>query len=238
MIEVRLGRVRAVWTDRGGGVSHPPYDSANLSLRVADDPRSVHENRTLLADVLGLDPPERWWWLDQVHGRATVVADEVPPAAPPEADATVTARTGVPLVVLTADCAPIALATDDAAGVVHAGWHGLVAGVVEEAVARLRAIGQGEVRAVLGPCIHPLRYEFGRAELDLVVAAFGPGVEARTEGGGLALDLPSAVRLALAREDVTDVTDVAECTATSGAYFSHRRDGPTGRQGLVVVLDP
>jgi len=226
-------------------VSRPPYDSANLSFGVADDPAAVRENRHRLAATLGLGAPEQWWWLQQVHGTGVVVASAVPTAHEtadvtgdePVADAAVTAQQGTPLVVLTADCAALALACDGAAAVVHAGWSGLVAGVVEEAVARLRAIGNGEIRALLGPCVHPARYEFGRADLDRVVARLGPTVEARTEAGAPALDLPAGVGAALLGVGVSSFDDVDVCTAASPDYFSHRREGQTGRQALVLVLE-
>jgi copper oxidase (laccase) domain-containing protein len=143
----------------------------------------------------------------------------------------------VPLVVQTADCAPVALATDDALGVVHAGWPGLLAGVIEVAVDALRSIGTGPVRAALGPCVHVDDYEFGRADLDRVVAALGPSVEGRTRRGAPALDVPAAVSAALRRAGVDELTDVDRCTFTSPEYFSYRRDGVTGRQALVAVLD-
>src|SRR5687768_451853 len=148
--ETRLGSARAVWTDRHGGVSAPPYDTANLSLAAHDDPAAVTENRRRIADTLGLDAPETWWWPAQVHGAGVLVADGPPPPAPPTADALVTRESNRPLVVLTADCAPIAIANDDAAGVVHAGWRGLLAGVVGAAVAQLRHLGRGPVRAAVG----------------------------------------------------------------------------------------
>jgi purine-nucleoside/S-methyl-5'-thioadenosine phosphorylase / adenosine deaminase len=218
-------------------VSAPPYDSANLSTRVADDPAAVRENRNRLAAALGLGAPRDWWWLQQVHGTDVVEATGAATGAEPCADAAVTARAGTPLVVLTADCAPLALACDDAAAVVHAGWTGLLAGVVEEAVARLRATGRGAVRAVLGPCVHPARYQFGRADLERVVARLGPSVEARTDAGEPALDLPAGVRAALRGVGVETFDDVDVCTATSPDYFSYRREGETGRQALVLVLD-
>jgi copper oxidase (laccase) domain-containing protein len=140
--------------------------------------------------------------------------------------------------VLTADCAPLALATDDAVAVVHAGWVGLLAGVVETAVERLRSVGRGPVRAALGPCIHPGRYAFGAEDLARVVAAYGPTVEGRTDDGGPALDLPAAVRAALGRAHVEELDDVDVCTAASPDHFSYRRDGDTGRQALVAVLEP
>ena len=238
MIEARLGPARAVWTDRHGGISQPPYDTANLSLGGDDDPSAVAENRRRLAARLGLPGSESWWWLHQVHGAETVVAKEPASHGAPDADAVVTDVPGLPMVVLTADCAPIAIACDGAAGVVHAGWQGLVNGVVEDAVTRLRAIGGGAVTAVIGPCIHPGSYEFGADDLARVTARLGEGVAGRTGDGKPALDLPAAARVALERSGVQSVADVAIDTAWSPDYFSHRRDGTTGRQALVVVLDP
>jgi polyphenol oxidase len=232
-----------VWfTGRGGGTSAAPYDLANLALHVGDDPSAVHANRAALAHALGagVPDPEAWVWLDQVHGATVVVADgpRPSPSAPlAQADAAVTVRPGMPLAVLVADCAPVALVSPGAVGVVHAGWRGLEAGVVEHAVAQLRALepGGGAVRAVIGPCIHPARYEFGAADLARLTVRFGPAVASTTEWGTPALDLPAAVTSALRGAGVDDVTDVGVCTAASPHHFSHRRDGTTGRQAVVVV---
>lgn len=265
MIEVWLGPARVVWTDRHGGVSAAPYDTANLADHVGDAPASVEENRVRAADRIGLGDPTRWWWLRQVHG-ATVVTALGPardPALPPEADAAVTAAPGVPLTVLTADCAPLALASDDAIAVVHAGWVGLLAGVVAAAVDRLRELGRGEVRAALGPCVHPDHYEFGADDLATLVDRFGPTVASHTADGSPAFALPEAVRRALLEAGVTDLLDVGVCTAASPDHFSHRQAGNlgannsgvgrsgagrssasqgaagrTGRQALIAVLVP
>src|SRR5262249_23479951 len=158
--------------------------------------------RGRLADRLGLGNPDRWWWLRQVHGATVLDADRPLPAVMPGGDAAVTTTVGRPLTVLTADCAPLVLVADDALGVVHAGWVGLLAGVMGGGVARVRAAGPGRVRAALGPCIHPGRYAFGADDLARVVAAYGPGVEARTDDGAPALDLPAAVRAALEQAGV------------------------------------
>jgi purine-nucleoside/S-methyl-5'-thioadenosine phosphorylase / adenosine deaminase len=216
-------------------MSAPPYDTLNVGDHVGDDPAAVGENRARVAVAAGLAGPAQWVWLDQVHGVRVHVATE-PTPEPPEADAAVTATTGLPIAVLTADCAPVALACDNAVGVVHAGHRGLEHGVIQAAVAALREIGTGTVRAYLGPCIRPARYEFGPSDLERLVARFGPRVEGRTREGKPAFDVPAAVRAALAECGVADLADAGICTAESGAHFSYRRDGVTGRQVTIAML--
>ena len=220
-------------------MSRAPYASLNLADHVDDDPLAVVENRTRAAARLGDAPadPLRWVWLRQVHGHDVVTVD-APVAEPPVADAAVTATPGLPLVVLTADCAPIALVARGAVGVVHAGWPGLEQGVLGGAVEALRALSPGPVRAVLGPCVHPAHYEFGTDLLARLVERLGPEVEGRTAAGTPALDIPAAVRASLAQAGVDDLDDVGICTSASPDHFSHRRDGVTGRQAVVVVRAP
>jgi YfiH family protein len=213
-----------------------PYDTCNVGDHVGDQPAAVGTNRARVAVGAGLAEPAGWVWMRQVHGVHVHVAREPTGASPPEADAAVTATRGLPLAVVTADCAPIALASDDAVGIVHAGHRGLEHGVIEDAVARLRAIGSGPVRAYLGPCIRPAHYEFGAADLARLVARLGPDVEGRTRAGRPALDIPAAVRAALRGCGVEQLDDGGVCTAASAAHFSYRRDGVTGRQVTVVVL--
>jgi YfiH family protein len=237
VIERVIGSARVVFTDRHGGVSRAPYDSANLAHHVGDDPAAVEVNRARAAVAIGIGDPARWAEVRQVHGNVVVRAGTGEPdgSSGRDADALVTAATGVPLVIYTADCAPLALIADDGVAAVHAGWAGLEAGVVEHAVAALRAESGGPVRAVLGPCIHAERYEFGRELLARLVARFGPGVASRAVNGAPAFDIPAAVRVALAAVDVVDVDDVDVCTAASPDHFSYRRDGVTGRQAMFVA---
>jgi YfiH family protein len=225
---------RAFFTDRTGGVSTTPYDTANLAMHVGDAPEAVRENRARLARTHDLPPPDDWVWLHQVHGADVVTVTT--PGVRAIADAAVTAAPGVPLVVLTADCAPIAIVDDRAVGVIHAGWRGLVAGVVPAAVSALRAIGRGRVHAVIGPCIGPAHYEFGADDLAAVAARFGPTVVGETVDGAPALDLAAGVRAAFAECGVDDVGDTGVCTFAASQYFSYRRDGITGRQAVVAVI--
>jgi hypothetical protein len=226
---------RVVFTDRHGGVSRAPYESANLAHHVGDDSASVAENRRIVAERLALPAPARWVEVNQVHGRDVAVVDVPQTGAHADADAIVTACRGLPLVIFTADCAPIALVADGAVGAVHAGWGGLRAGVVERAVDELQRLAPGPVSAVIGPCIRPERYEFGADLLDRMVAHFGPAVAGRTAGGTPAFDIPAAVRIALERAGVDRVDDVDVCTAASSDHFSYRRDGVTGRQAMFVI---
>ena len=236
LTRVSLGPARVWCSGRAGGVSMAPYDSCNVGDHVGDQPDDVVANRARVGREAGLGDPAGWVWIRQVHGIAVHVASEPTGADPPEADAAVTATPGLPVAVLTADCAPIALACDDAVGVVHAGHRGLEHGVVERAVAQLRAIGRGPVRAYLGPCNRPDRYEFGAADLAQLVARLGPEVAGRTTDGRPALDIPAAVRAALRDCGVDALADGGVCTASSPVHFSYRRDGVTGRQVTIVVL--
>jgi YfiH family protein len=207
----------------------------NVGDHVGDDLGAVARNRLVVADAADLVPPDRWAWMQQVHGDDVVVV-EGPTSSPPVADALVTTTRDLPLAVVTADCAPVALACDDAIGVVHAGHRGLLAGVIERAVAALRDIGRGDVRALLGPCIRAPRYEFGARDLEPLVASFGPTVASRTEWGTRAFDITEAVRIALRRAGVDEFHDTTTCTAESADHFSYRRDGVTGRQATIAVL--
>jgi polyphenol oxidase len=185
-------------------------------------------------------PPRPWTWLHQVHG-ARVVTVAAPGAhAGEDADAAVTAVPGAALVIRTADCAPVALLSPTAVGIAHAGWRGLLAGVVEQTVDALRAVGAGAITARVGPCIGPGSYEFGPDDLAAVADRYGDAVRATTAGGGPALDVAAGVAAALERVGVAlDGALPPPCTATGpDAYFSHRARADVGRQASFVWLEP
>jgi copper oxidase (laccase) domain-containing protein len=112
----------------------------------------------------------------------------------------------------------------------------LLAGVLEAAVGQLRAGGAGAVQAALGPCIHAECYEFSPADLDAVAERLGPAARGVTAAGRPALDVPAAVRAALARAEVDLVHDADVCTGCSPDHYSHRASGDRQRQALVVHL--
>ncbi len=168
-----------------------------------------------------------------------VVVDKPGQWAGTRADAAVTTVAGSALAVHTADCVPVVLLRDSVVGVAHAGWRGLMAGVIQVTVATMRDVAPGApIRAVVGPCIRVECYEFGPADLDLVAAALGDEVRGSTSSGAPALDLTAAVGAALARSGVTDVHDDGSCTACGHQWFSHRARGEAGRQAAVAWLDP
>jgi YfiH family protein len=214
-------------------VSVAPYDTLNLGDHVGDDPAAVDANRSAVAGAVGVPGP--WAWMQQVHGNDVVTVDG-PTTTAPTADALVTTTPGLPLTVVTADCAPIVLACDGAVAVVHAGHRGLLDGVIERAVATVRAAGNDDVYALLGPCIRAPRYEFGTDDLAQLTAVFGDEVASRTEWGTPAFDITAAVRIALERTRVEHFVDTGVCTSASSDYFSYRRDGTTGRQATIAVL--
>lgn len=230
-----IGRARVVFTDRHGGVSADRFATCNLGDHVGDGAAVVQRNRHIVAHELGLSSAQ-WVWLRQVHGARLVEIGAPSPDGVLEADGAVTSTPGVVLTVMTADCAPIALVGERGIGVVHAGWAGLLAGVVEAGTRAVRVLDDGPISAVLGPCIQAARYEFREADLVPLVARFGPTVRSTTAWGTPAFDLPRAVHLALAEAGVDAIDDVGVCTHSSADHYSHRRDGVTGRQALVAWM--
>ncbi len=178
-----------------------------------------------------------WTWLRQVHGASVVRVAGPGDNAGATADAAVTAEAGTAIAVLTADCAPVALASAEGViGVAHAGWRGVVAGVLDATVGEMRSLGATEIEAVIGPCIHAGCYAFGADDLDTVAARLGDGVRATTAAGEPALDVPAAVRAALtsAGVDPTNIADVDVCTACSRHHFSWRARAEQQRQAAVM----
>jgi polyphenol oxidase len=154
------------------------------------------------------------------------------------ADAAVTAVPGCVVVVRAADCAPVVLLGQRAVGIVHAGWRGLLDGIVERAVIALQALDAGPIVAHLGPCIRPGCYEFDGPDREPIAARFGEAVCGTTSWGTPALDLPAAVHAALAEAGVAEVNDTAGCTACDRRWYSHRARGEVERFATSAWLEP
>ncbi|MEU6543360.1 peptidoglycan editing factor PgeF [Streptomyces sp. NPDC046859] len=228
------------FTDRWGGVSAAPYEELNLGGAVGDDPGAVLANREIAAKSLGLGPDDVVW-MNQVHGTDVAVVDGAWGKAPvPEVDAVVTARRGLALAVLTADCVPVLLA-DPVAGIVaaaHAGRPGMVAGVVPAAVRAMTSLGADPARIVArtGPTVCGRCYEVPEA-MRAEVAAVEPAAHAETSWGTPAVDVAAGVHAQLTRLGVRDREQSPVCTRESADHFSYRRDRTTGRLAGYVWLD-
>lgn len=233
-LEWTAGPVRAAFSARSGGVSTGPYESLNLGVRTGDSADCVRENRRRLTTALGLDPPSVAM-ARQVHGADVVTHDEHPDppvfangaVAEVEADGHVTARPGLPLCVLVADCLPVALAGPGGVAMLHCGWRGLAAGIVRRGVEEV-----GATAAAAGPGIGRDRFEVG----DEVHEAFehlGPDV-----ADGRLLDLEEITVRLLREAGVTSIETTGICTYEDPRFYSHRRDqGVTGRQAGIAWLE-
>jgi polyphenol oxidase len=220
------GPYEVAFSTRRGGVSEGPYESLNVGLLTADDPERVAENRRRLCAEVGAEP-ERLAMNRQVHA-ATVNRAE-PGERGKLGDGLWTDEPGVPMLKLTADCLPVALARtsgEPALALLHAGRLGLLEGIVAAGVG---ALG-GRVAAVVGPGIGPCCYEVGPEIREEYRARFGTGVVR-----GRNLDLWQATELALREAGVDSIERTDLCTACHPElFFSHRRDaGITGRQGVI-----
>jgi YfiH family protein len=232
--------VRVAFTGRAGGVSAGPFESLNLGALTADEPENVAENRRRAVAAID-ERAERATMAWQVHGRAIREVSERPSPGRftepgkepfPKSDGLVTSLAGRPMVLLTADCLPIAIAAQDGSrlALLHAGWRGLEAGIAEAGVAAVGA----SARAAVGPGAGPCCYEVGEDVARPLRARFGEDVV----HDGRA-DLWLCARRALERSGVERVDVAEECTICSAErFFSHRRDrGITGRQGVVGARD-
>lgn len=179
-----------------------------------------------------------WTWLREQHGAEVVTVDRPGARAGSPADASVTACPGAVLAVQVADCAPVGLwSPEGVVAAVHAGWRGLVAGVIPAAADRMRGLGATTISAVLGPCIRVGSYEFGCADVDRAAAVLGDDVRGTTDTGAPALDMVAAVRSSVASAGIDDLVDVGRDTATSPDLWSWRADRTRCRHALVAVLE-
>lgn len=235
-----LANVRAFMTTRAGGVSRAPYGSFNTATHVGDDPAAVAENRSLLRQDLPNEP----LWLNQIHGNAVARFDVV---GIPNADASVAFQPGQVCVVQTADCLPV-LFCDQAGTVVaaaHAGWRGLVGGVLEETV-RAMGVAPERILAWLGAAIGPEVFEVGDEVREAFVSQHAlagiafrpalPGTLDETPRKWLA-DIHALARIRLAAVGVERVYGGGLCTfRDKSRFFSYRRERNTGRMASLIWL--
>jgi YfiH family protein len=229
--------VRAFVTTRAGGVSDGAYASMNLGASSGDDPARVERNREILKSVL----PQAPTWLAQVHGVDVADLDGPLPMDSPRADASVTGTRRRVCTVLTADCMPLFLCDGEGrrVAVAHAGWRGLSAGVIENAVSAVHAKGE-DVIAWMGPAIGPKAFEVGPEVREAFMAKDPRADEAfvpRGNGKYLA-DLYALARQRLASAGVRRVFGGDFCTYNeTGRFFSYRRVQRSGRMGAFIWIE-
>jgi polyphenol oxidase len=236
-LELGLPGARAVFSTRRGGVSDGPYESLNLGILTDDQPERVMENRRRVARAARV-APERVGMGWQVHGTDLLEWDAPPGtgrsyADPrgkllPQVDGHLTAEPDLALLVLVADCYPVALSDGARTAMLHCGWRPLAGGIIERAIERF----DGTPEAAVGPGIGGCCYEVGPEVLEAFADLDGVA-------SGRMLDLRAVIARKLAASGVTRVQHVDHCTSCRpDLYFSHRRDGGiTGRQAGLVVRD-
>ena len=222
------------------------FASLNLAFHVGDDAQAVRRNRRALAEALGYDAAQLVA-AQQVHGAhcAVVTANDAGrgaldwQSALPATDALITAQTGVPLLILVADCAPVLLVEPHARvlALVHAGWRGARAGVAGRAVGEMVRLGAdaGQIRAGIGPCLCPHNLEVGGE----VAALFDDKAALEKRGDKYRLDLRALIRRDLESAGVAakGIEARPECPRDDERFFSHRgQNGRAGRFGIVAWL--
>lgn len=217
-------------TTRIGGVSDGAHAENNLALHTGDEVAHVCENRLRLGNALRGAPIQ---WLNQVHGIEQVNVAAATTRRVPVADAMWTQQRGIALAILTADCVPILLA-DEAGSLIaaaHAGWQGLLAGVVPNLLANLPAQTQ-QLCAWIGPCISAQRYEVGREVWSRFCGDYPAAVLAHPDDPDKRLlDLVAVSREQLRRVGVVHIAEARVCTYEDRRFFSHRRHTHSGSAG-------
>ena len=227
--------VKALTTFRTGGVSTGAFNSLNLATHVGDDQAAVNENRIRLADELGL--PSEPIWLRQVHGRRVVQAESYQRDC--IADGSFSRQVGIVCAVLTADCIPLFVTAKlgSFVGLLHVGWRGLVAGVIESGLTAVAAKPQ-ELLAWVGPGIGRDEFVVGGEVHQQLTRRLPAHVQAfANHGDKWRADLGRMIEQRLQWAGVAEIRRSKTCTAKNpAAWFSHRRDGRCGRMASLIWL--
>lgn len=215
-----------IFTNRLGGVSKAPFDSANLGFHVGDDPHEVATNRVTLETQIGMPIV----FMNQVHGDTVVLVEDN--QIQPTCDALITTNQRLAVAVMVADCIPLLLKSDVAVAAVHVGRKGLLNGVTRKTIDAMRDLGAEVIHSYVGPSICGGCYEVGAEIFDEVIAKY-PAADSSVRTGKLTLDLVSGLK-----QDLKDTVllDLSSCVLEDKNAFSYRRDGTTGRQAGVIWL--
>jgi len=227
--------VHAAVTLRTGGVSQGQYASLNSALHVGDKVEDVLANRKIIKTMLQL--PAEPIWLKQVHGANIVKADQVQGIV--QADGSFSDQGNTVCAVLTADCLPLLLATGDGdlVAAVHAGWRGLLAGIIEQTT---KVMGTNDLMVWLGPAIGADCFEVGGEVRDAFVnrsVEFASAFKPQPNYKWLA-DIYSLARINLTQLGIGKIYGGQYCTFTEkNRFYSYRREGETGRMSTLIWRD-
>ena len=233
-----LPAVRVFCSTRIGGASVSPFDEFNLATHVGDDLTVVQSNRDQLRKALPGEPELQW--LNQIHGQDVVEVTKAGDII--TADGLITRSPGVACCVLTADCLPVVLASEEQSevAVVHAGWRGLAGGILEQAISKMETRPEC-IRVWLGPAIGPCHFEVGedvrQAFMSAAIPGFADCFSATSTEGKYMADLVCLARLKLASAGVRSVDACGACSyCDAERFYSYRREPITGRNVTGVYL--
>jgi polyphenol oxidase len=234
--------VHAATTLRTGGVSKKPYLSLNTAIHVNDTIEQVLHNRKVISDMLNL--PAEPVWLDQIHSIRIVKA--VKTAIPQQADASYSNDSGVVCTVMTADCLPLLICSKNGEKIaaIHAGWRGLLAGVITNSISKLTSLAPitiaTELLIWLGPAIGPNCFEIGSEVREAFIKKskhYEKAFKVQNNGKYLA-DIYQLARIELNAIGITNIYGGTYCTMTEKErFFSYRRDNQTGRMATLIWKD-
>ncbi len=237
------GLVHAFCT-RKSGVSPPPFNSLNFSVREGDAPKNVKENCNILSSEFGI-PARQFFTLRQVHGSSILIVDEqFSESGELESDAMAACERGVALCIKTADCVPILLADRNlkAVAAVHAGWRGTSLQIVSKAAAFICenfGVKREDLLAAIGPAIGPCCYEVDSVVYDAMAGIAADFFEQTGEMGKWKLDLPGVNRSQLLNTGIPpgNISSSGLCTACrTEMFYSHRAEKKTGRQLNFIMI--
>ena len=234
--------IHTATTLRTGGVSNKPYSSLNPATHVNDLTENVLQNRKVISDMLGL--PSEPVWLDQVHSNHIVKAEKG--AIPQQADASYSTESSVVCAVMTADCLPLLICSNDGQKIaaIHAGWRGLLSGIISNSISELTFITPNtksdDFLVWLGPAIGPNRFEIGTEVREAFMEKsklYEIAFKKQINGKYLA-DIYQLAKIELSTLGINNIYGGIYCTMSEeDRFFSYRRDNQTGRMATLIWKD-
>ena len=230
----KQGRANWSFFSRQGGVSKKPFDSLNVADHVQDNLEDVAKNREILSEYLEMPLV----FIQATHSPNVAKVQSEYPQVQADTDALVTRETNLGLVIMSADCAPIVLLDpiSHVVGIVHAGWQGMLVGVVKNSIEAMLDLGAEtqNMKAVIGPTISAKNFSATKERYEEVLAV-EPSAAVKLSNGELAVDIRRGVKTQLAKYQIK-TTDLNICTFDNNDLFSFRRDPVTGRNATVAWL--